>query len=162
MFAWTRTRFGARDPASRSFCSIGPSLPLAFALAPPPEVDAFGGITTARCSSPSPSREPEPRNEDEREEAAAVTFFDDAGLPLSHHHQTMEPSIVTRTFALDLQHAAIPYPLALTVNELSPSSVMLFVSTPPAAQSSMMKDTSVAMPVSRPPPRSEFPRERVN
>ncbi|GAA5829091.1 hypothetical protein JCM3766R1_003931 [Sporobolomyces carnicolor] len=58
----------------------------------------------------------------------------------------MEPSIVTRTFALDLQHAAIPYPLALTVNELSPSSVMLFVSTPPAAQSSMMKDTSVAMP----------------
>ena len=60
----------------------------------------------------------------------------------------LSPSIVTNTFSLDLQHPAIPYPLTLIVNQLSSVSVMLFISTPPASQSSMMKDTSVAMPVS--------------
>ncbi|GAA6018081.1 hypothetical protein JCM11491_003311 [Sporobolomyces phaffii] len=58
----------------------------------------------------------------------------------------LSPSIVTSTHALDLQHPAIPYPLTLVVNRVSPVSVMLFISTPPAAQSSIMKDTSVAMP----------------
>ncbi|GAA5998296.1 hypothetical protein JCM5350_005220 [Sporobolomyces pararoseus] len=58
----------------------------------------------------------------------------------------LSPSIVTNTFSLDLQHPAIPYPLTLIVNQLSSVSVMLFISTPPASQSSMMKDTSVAMP----------------
>ncbi|GAA5897965.1 uncharacterized protein JCM6883_000877 [Sporobolomyces salmoneus] len=58
----------------------------------------------------------------------------------------MEPSIVTKTFSLELEHPGIPYPLTLIVNQLSPSSIMLFISTPPASQSSIMKDTSVAMP----------------
>ncbi|GAA5958799.1 hypothetical protein JCM3765_006039 [Sporobolomyces pararoseus] len=56
------------------------------------------------------------------------------------------PSIVTKTLSLELQHPAVPYPLTLIVNQLSSVSVMLFISTPPASQSSMMKDTSVAMP----------------
>ncbi|GAA5879619.1 hypothetical protein JCM16303_003278 [Sporobolomyces ruberrimus] len=56
------------------------------------------------------------------------------------------PSITTRTLPLDLQHPGIPFPLTLIVNSLSTSSVMLFISTPPATSSSIMKDTSVAMP----------------